>query len=617
MHAIVRRLDDDYCDPVELRADSTLGVPGLVQAWRARETCWWPMRSASAYRVAGAARLPAENLPAAARRTARDAALATWWCGEAAALADARRRLDVGVIKPAYARAAMAPVFTSELDVSARRAWEQRLGNAPDDYVVEEFLPLSYAPVWHNDQIESRALMLRVFLITDGQGDYRVLPGGLSRIAGNDPGIVSSGRGGSSSKDTWVVATAAPSRTPSIVGRARTRESLGERVTSSRAAENLFWLGRYAERSENCARLLRSMLSRLADGPSRSDTLRPAFVRIAERHGLLRPKEADAAIDQPSDAALARALLEGMLNRSERRGLAAWTLKQTVRVAGAVRDRLSTDNWRVLNKLMQLFTTWPATGGHLNQALEVLDDALVSLVAVGGLEMAHMTRDQGWRFLSLGRHLERVQFSARTVLDTAPSAGVADASLLEWLLELSDSVLTYRVRYVQRPEWHSVMDLILFDERNPRSPTSRRRSSPEHVRLLPDAPLGNTCHRARSHRLQLPQHRQRQRCRRTRADAGAVPRERRPRGRPPVGHADAPLLQPCGRRATGNGGGMSVRYRIEHDTRYTHNGMASTSQHVACLKPRSTARQRLLWHTLDIAPMPSAVRDRMTASATR
>ena len=489
VHAIVRRLDDDYCDPVELRADSTLGVPGLVQAWRAGNVL-----VANAFGL-GVLESPAllGFLPKICQRLLDEPletpALATWWCGEAAALADARRRLDVGVIKPAYARAAMQPVFTSELDVSARRAWEQRLGNSQDDYVVEEFLPLSHAPVWHNDRIESRALMLRVFLITDGQGDYRVLPGGLSRIAGTDPGIVSSGRGGSS-KDTWVVAGAAPARTSSIVGRARTRESLGERVTSSRAAENLFWLGRYAERSENCARLLRSMLSRLADGHSLSDTLRPAFVRIAERHSLLRPKEADAAVDDASEAKLARALIEGIFDRDEHHSL-GYNVEQTVRVAGAVRDRLSTDNWRVLNRLMQLFTTWPATGGHLHQALEVLDDALVSLVAVGGLEMAHMTRDQGWRFLSLGRHLERVQFIATTVLDTAPSTGVADAALLEWLLELSDSVLTYRVRYVQRPEWHSVMDLILFDDRNPRSAHFQTSKLAKHVRLLPDAPLGD------------------------------------------------------------------------------------------------------------------------------
>ena len=121
-------------------------------------------------------------------------------------------------------------------------------------------------------------------------------------------------------------------------------------------------------------------------------------------------------------------------------------------MAGAVRDRLSTDNWRVLNRLLQLFTRRPAPAVDLDDALELIDDALVSLVAVGGLEMAHMTRDDGWRFLSLGRHLERLHFVATTLERRRAGPGRRpDRGLLEWLLELSDSLLTYRVRHMQQP----------------------------------------------------------------------------------------------------------------------------------------------------------------------
>ncbi|MFN7917612.1 MAG: circularly permuted type 2 ATP-grasp protein [Vicinamibacterales bacterium] len=489
VHAILRRLDDDYCDPVELRSDSALGVPGLVQAWRAGHVL---VANAFGLGVLESSAVLA-FLPAICQELLGEPlempSLATWWCGEAAALADARRRLERGVIKPAFGRAAMQPVFTSELDVSARRAWEERLGNTPDDFVVEEWLPLSQAPVWQDDHVESRALLLRVFLMADGQGDYRMMPGALARIAGDDPGIVSSGRGGSS-KDVWVVAEAAPAAAVSIGGRARTRESLGERVTSSRAAESLFWLGRYAERSENAARLLRSVLSRLSDGGSSSDAMRPAFIRVSERQELLLPPPNGTSDDEreQSSAALARELLEGVFDSENRHSL-RFDVEQTVRVAGAVRDRLSSDNWRVLNRMVQHFGSWPKTGGHLDQALDIIDDTLISLVAVGGLEMAHMTRDQGWRFLSLGRHLERLQFIATSLLDSAARASDADSGLLEWLLELSDSVLTYRVRYVQRPEWQSVMDLIVFDDRNPRSAHFQVAKLAKHVRLLPDAPL--------------------------------------------------------------------------------------------------------------------------------
>ena len=154
-------------------------------------------------------------------------AIATWWCGETAALDDARRRLAEGVIKPAFADASMEPVFVSDLDANARREWAERLGTTPDAYVVEEFLPLSHAPVWHDGRLESRALMLRVFLLADGRGDYRVMPGGLSRIAGEDRHVVSGQRGGSS-KDTWVLSDVPVAPVAPVERRARTREAHGE-----------------------------------------------------------------------------------------------------------------------------------------------------------------------------------------------------------------------------------------------------------------------------------------------------------------------------------------------------------------------------------------------------
>jgi uncharacterized alpha-E superfamily protein len=136
---------------------------------------------------------------------------------------------------------------------------------------------------------------------------------------------------------------------------------------------------------------------------------------------------------------------------------------------------------------MQLFTAETPARADLDDALELIDDSLVSLVAVGGLEMAHMTRDDGWRFLSLGRHLERLGFVATTLEDIVMEQAVADSAILEWLLQLSDSLLTYRVRHMQHPEWQSVLDLVLFDERHPRSARFQLAKLSKHVRLLPDA----------------------------------------------------------------------------------------------------------------------------------
>jgi uncharacterized alpha-E superfamily protein len=408
-------------------------------------------------------------------------AIATWWCGETAALADARRRLAEGIIKPAFADASMEPVFVSELDANARREWAERLGTTPDAYVVEEFLPLSHAPVWHNQRLESRALMLRVFLLADGRGDYRLMPGGLSRIAGDDRHVVSGQRGGSS-KDTWVLSDLPVAPPAPVERRTRHRETHGEPATSSRAAEHLFWLGRYAERSENGARLLRSVLSRVTDADGVPAGLHPAFLRACARQNLL-----EAPLPDSTTSAIVHDLIAGLVDRQGRRSL-GYNVEQTVRVASAVRDRLSTDNWRVLNRLLQLFTR-ESHALELDDALELIDDSLFSLAAVGGLEMAHMSRNDGWRFLSLGRHLERLHFVSSTLGDVASDQASAGPGLLEWLLELSDSLLTYRVRHMQHPEWSSVVDLMLIDERNPRSAGFQLAKLAKHVRLLPDAGL--------------------------------------------------------------------------------------------------------------------------------
>lgn len=483
VHAILRRLDDDYCDPLELRSDSTLGIPGLLQAWRAGHVL-----VANAFGM-GLLESPAllAFLPPICERLFGEVlatpAIASWWCGEAAALEDARRRLAEAVIKPAFADASMEPVFLADLDADAHRAWTKRLGSTPDAYVVEEFLPLSHAPVWSHGTLESRALMLRVFLLADGRGDYRVMTGGLSRIAGHNRQVVSGHRGGSS-KDTWVLADLATPASGTAERREPVRETGVHQQTSSRAAEHLFWLGRYAERSENGARLLRSVLGRLTDAGGAFTGLHPVFLRTCERQGLLDPPSPD---DAPSPTEVGEDLILGMVDRHGRHSL-GFNVDQTVRVAGAVRDRLSTDNWRVLNRLQQLFAPDPRTL-DLDDALELIDEALLSLVAVGGLEMAHMTRDDGWRFLSLGRHLERLHFVSSTLIDVAREHAEADSGLLEWLLELSDSLLTYRVRHLQQPEWSSVVDLMLADELNPRSARFQLAKLAKHVSLLPDARL--------------------------------------------------------------------------------------------------------------------------------
>jgi uncharacterized alpha-E superfamily protein len=185
-----------------------------------------------------------------------------------------------------------------------------------------------------------------------------------------------------------------------------------------------------------------------------------------------------------------QALIAGITDAETLRSL-AFNVEQTVGAASGVRDRLSSDNWRLLNRLFQSIAEHPLpeAGVDLDEALEVIDRSILSLVAVGGLEMAHMTRDHGWRFLSLGRHLERLWFLAATLEDVEAEHGSEDPIVLEWLLDLSDSLITYRARHMRQPEWRPVGDLLVFDGHNPRSVLFQLEKLSKHVRLLPDADL--------------------------------------------------------------------------------------------------------------------------------
>jgi len=144
-----------------------------------------------------------------------------------------------------------------------------------------------------------------------------------------------------------------------------------------------------------------------------------------------------------------------------------------------------------LNRLCETLTAREVASISLADAIERLDHAIVSLVAVGGLEMAHMTRDEGWRFMSLGRHLERVLYVIATTSEVAASPMGDDPALLEWLLDLSDSIITYRARYMGHAEWTAVADLLLFDRTNPRSAAFQLSKLGKHVPQLPGGDLGD------------------------------------------------------------------------------------------------------------------------------
>ncbi|KQQ40091.1 molybdopterin oxidoreductase [Duganella sp. Leaf126] len=474
VHVIMRRVDDEACDPLELDS-SMLGVAGLVQAAQ-RGNVVVANSLGSSLLESGAL---LGFLPALSRRLLGEPlkmpSVATWWCGEPAALAAVIEKLDRLVIKPSFSQRPQSAVFGRDLDGTARDAFIAGLRANPGNFIAQEVVRLSQAPVWKGgitSGLQARAIGLRVFACATPNG-YVVMPGGLTRVAtGPDARVLTMQMGGAS-KDTWVQGRARVDRhrpqQASISSDNLVREDTN---LSSRVAENLLWYGRHAERCDNTGRLLRVALHILFNVRfDQRGAEWPTVEALCIEFGLLDAGTKRAATGAAkaaaatvfSDAEIESALLLAVVS-PDVPGLALQQ-RQLHRVASQLHERFSVDNWRALNRMVQP-AVHPGERPSQSAAMTILDDAAAALMMLSGFSLDGMTRDLGWRFMSVGRRLERLQFQCE-VLQRA--LAMDHDGNLEWLLELSDSIITYRARYRAQPEWLPVLDLLLCDESNPRS----------------------------------------------------------------------------------------------------------------------------------------------------
>jgi uncharacterized alpha-E superfamily protein len=316
------------------------------------------------------------------------------------------------------------------------------------------------------------------------------MPGGLTRITSSLDSLVASMQHGGGSKDTWVLSSGPVTQTTLLTSASASLEV--NRATfelPSRVADNLFWLGRYVERVEAAVRVARAILTRLyQESDPISAAGLEAGVRIMAALGHLPSRLAangNGAKSERSEVALEREML-AMIYDSEEKSSLGWTLQQLRRVAWLLRDRFSGDAWRILNRFDQQFAARPENEPlPVASALNLLDDAIMTLSAYSGLVMESMTRGDGWRFLDIGRRLERALQMVELLRHGLSPQSPDEGGELQSLLEIADSTLTYRSRYLTSMQADLVLDLLLLDEVNPRSAAFQLARLREHVEELP------------------------------------------------------------------------------------------------------------------------------------
>ena len=457
-----RRLDAAFADPLEFNADSRIGTPGLAEAVRG-----------GAVQVVNAlgsgimeTRALLAFLPALCRAlTGTDLKLrsiATWWCGQEAERDHVIANLDAMMIGPALSTRlpfedGERTVLGSSLGPQERAGLVQRLMADGGAFVGQEAVRLSTTPVYVDGALEPRPAALRVYLARTLDG-WVVMPGGFARIGRTqDTAAIAMQRGGQAA-DVWVVSQQNVERetllpVPSASARWRVPGSL-----PSRAAENLTWLGRYVERAEDTVRVLRAYHARLAE------TGDPDLPLLEFVRAYMEPLGIEMNVGVPT----------GLIS----------TIDSAVYSASQIRDRFSPDGWlalKDLSKTLHQFAGSVEPGDDATRAMTVI---LRKIAGFSGLLHENMYRFTGWRFLEIGRRLERgIQIAG--MLGDVVREDAPDGSL-DLMLEIGDSVMTHRRQYPVAATPRTVIDLLALDALNPRSVLFQLARLKQEIEHLPN-----------------------------------------------------------------------------------------------------------------------------------
>ncbi|HZY51460.1 MAG TPA: circularly permuted type 2 ATP-grasp protein, partial [Devosia sp.] len=358
-----RRMDASFTDPLELRYDSRIGTPGMVEAVR--------QGSLSVINALGSGILETRALSAFMPKLSQALlgaplelpTIATWWCGQPAERQHVLDNVERMMIGPAFSTTLQIEdrehtLLGGALEDGPRAALKRRLTDDGAAFVGQEPVTLSTAPVYVDGQLVPRPITLRVYAARTAKG-WTIMPGGFARVgSGLDTTAIAMQRGGQAA-DVWVVSSKPVERVTLLPqeGEKLTRQSVGN--LPSRAADNLIWLGRYAERCEATVRILRAYNARLAEVSN------PDLPLLADTRTYLDGIDVDAT----------HALPQGLL----------LALDSAVHSAGQIRDRFSPDGWLALNDLRKTARNFAARVQPGDDATRAMTVLLRKLAGFSGL----------------------------------------------------------------------------------------------------------------------------------------------------------------------------------------------------------------------------------------
>ncbi|MGZ5051979.1 MAG: circularly permuted type 2 ATP-grasp protein [Methylobacter sp.] len=485
---ILRRVDDSFCDPLELRNTSRLGVAGLLEAVRRNNVAIANPLGSSVLENPGLLPFLPKLSQYFLNQDLTLPSIDTWWCGHRLERCHVLNNLDRLVIKPVNRSPGSHALFGGQLSTKEKERLRAAIIAKPHYYVGQEYVDFAASLSFSDHQIEPRYSVLRSFAVANSN-DYHVMPGGLTRIARRQDDFIVSNKAGGVSKDTWVLGGSSQRSDLWLQPNQDVVLSADIEPLTSRTADSLFWVGRYLERIKAATRLMRSSLSKMVETEETGDPtdrqclkiLLTALTQITYTYpGFVGSDE--SVWQEPQHELLALA------KNSQRVGTIAANIQAFAQTAFCIRDVWSQDTWRCIDNIQRRWQQRVINNPcDLQQLQKSLDGLITSFVAFVGLVDESMTREAGWLMLDSGRRLEHalelISLLRATVVQRHEPA--LQNQLLEALLTSTDSLSIYRGRYRSFIKLPMILELLLMDESHPRSLAYQLNKLSAHIDALP------------------------------------------------------------------------------------------------------------------------------------
>lgn len=486
---ILRRVDDWFCDPVELRSDSQLGVPHLLDVARTgRVVIANPLGAGILESPIFLKYLPAIS-QALIGRPLRLKTVKTLWLGDGKDYQQVVSNLDQWVIKPISRSMGLTSQCGALLSNQEKSTLLEAIQAAPHKYVAQPMMSASNIPTFQDSEVVPRPGLLRSFAVASNTS-YSVMPGGLTRVGVTENAFIISNQTGSQSKDTWVVASEPERIVTNLPGPDSALPMRDAELISlpSRVVENLFWMGRYAERTESVLRLMRTVFVMFSGEEVVSSDCRRILLNSVTELTATKPGfiDCDKEILYAPESELFRVVTDSQLAGSVRSNLNAMLY-----CADESKELLSSDTLRVINDIHDALSELDMglTSAFGSAPEEALDPLVTALMALSGLAQESMLRGMGWRFMQMGRRLERAMQTTTLIRNIlVKEVDVTDQNMLiQALLLTLENLISYRRRYRGRMGVQSSLDLVVLDTSNPRSLLYQLEQLSTHVKALPKA----------------------------------------------------------------------------------------------------------------------------------